>query len=193
MKLLLSTLLLLLAAGQGLTCRHSTPWRQAGFWLVDALVVGGCAAGFFAAAPLSFGFLASPAFWGNLAAICIATGLLLLLAPLPPATPPDAGAAPKTPGPHKKRRPRPDPAALSTLLGLLNFSLCIGGGAGGVLCLAGAARGYLPPTAWYWLMGYCLLWLLPLALRQLGGVLCWLRTPPGTQATTPTPRRYTRL
>lgn len=167
MQLSISLLLLGLAGAQWVLTRGGA-LRRLCFWLLNLLVVAGCTALLFGTLPLQFGFLRAGLFWQNMAAFVAATGLLLLLAPVA-----------RTPGAERGRQ-KPEPgadAATETVLCWLNLTLCVAAGGGGLACLWLGGRGALPAESWQALTGYCLLWLLPLALRQGLWLLHTLRHP----------------
>lgn len=172
MEYCLCAALLLLAAAALLGRRRSVSWLV-GYWLVDFMVVLGCAAALFGAVPLQFVFLNSAAFWANAAAFVIVIALGLLLLPLPRVK--------KTP--PQETTPKEGNAMLESMLLALNFLLALAAGLGGLGCLTAARAGLLPQNAWAWLVSYCLLWLAPVAVRQLFWALRVLKNPPAAPPT----------
>ena len=189
MKIAITLLLALLAVAQPLFCRHS-PLGQACFWLLDFCTVLGCGVLFFSTAPLDFHFLTAPLFWQNMAAFVAVTGVVLLLAPpkrrnKKAVKEKSAAPAPEVPG--------ADTATL--FISLFHLLLLLGAGAGGLICLWATGKGWLPDGSWQGVTGYCLLWLLPLSLRQLLRLRCVPPQLPAVQDTAPASllQQYHRL
>lgn len=81
-----------------------------------------------------------------------------------------------------------------SLLSARRVSRLFAAGGGGLACLWLGGRGALPAESWQALTGYCLLWLLPLALRQGLWLLHALRHPAALHSQTEgLNRHFTRL